>query len=156
MKLFRKQALLALLVPAALLAAGYLNAWASLDPCAEDAYREGRGRTGYDMRARPVELSRADVSARVVAPFVVEAGYLLPRDLHGVAYSRTYLVIGAHLRPLGSDEVRYVDASPPATNVAPRASAPAQARCGTCANAAGRRRALHAASARLRARWFDA
>lgn len=140
MKFFGKEALLALCLPAATLAAGYLNAWASLDACAEDAYREGRGRKGYDMRGRSLQLSRADVSARIVAPFVVEASYLLPRDLHGTGYSRTYLVVGGHLRLLGSDEVRYADTSPsPKTNIASSRMPPHAA-----------------ASTRTRARWFDA
>ncbi|UZW59619.1 hypothetical protein [Lysobacter enzymogenes] len=113
MKPFGRKAMIALFLPAAVLAAGYLNAWAMAGACADEAYREGRGRAGYDMKRRPLPLRREHVSARIVAPFVVEASYLLPADLHGVVYTRTYLVFGDRLRLLDSDAIPLVDARSP-------------------------------------------
>ena len=112
MKPFGRFALFALLLPAAALAGGYLNAWAALDACADQAYREGREREGHDMKLRPLPLRRDRVSARIVAPFVVEASYLLPRGLHGTVYSRTYFVFAGHRRVLEAHVVPLVDNEP--------------------------------------------
>lgn len=113
MKPFGRKALFALFLPAAVLVAGYLNAWAATGACADEAYREGRGRAGHDMKRRPLPLRREQVSTRIVAPFVVEASYLLPADLHGVVYTRMYLVFGDRLRLLDSDMIPLVEARSP-------------------------------------------
>jgi len=114
-----RNVLLALCLPAGLLAAGYLNAWATLDDCAEDVYRQDIGRSGVDMRGRKRALQRADVTARIKGPFQVEASYMLPADLHGSVHVRTYFVFGGYRRLLDQDEIHLVRAaSPPGSRMA--------------------------------------
>lgn len=107
-----RNVLLALCVPAALVVAGYLNAWAALDACADDAYRKDRGRSGFDMRGREVPLQRNAISAHIEGPFRVQARYWLPADLHGSWHSRTYLVFGGYRRLLDSQDIHLVRADP--------------------------------------------
>ncbi|QQP95919.1 hypothetical protein [Lysobacter enzymogenes] len=105
-----KNVLLALCFPTGLLAAGYLNAWAALDACAEQVYRQDSGRSGVDMRGRKRPLQRADITARIRGPFQVEASYMLPADLHGSVHTRTYFVLGGYRHLLDSQEIHLVRA----------------------------------------------
>lgn len=108
-----RNALLALCFPAAFLAAGYLNAWAALNACAEEVYQQDRGRSGFGMRGRKVPLRREDVTAHIKGPFQVEARYSLPTGIHASWNMRTYLVFGSYRRLLDSNEIHLVRADLP-------------------------------------------
>lgn len=100
----------------AVLATGYITAWNSLKPCAEDTYADLqlRGVAGFDLSGKRISLERRDVDAMMAGPFLVETSYWVPQDLHGTLHTRQYLALpwGIFLRTQKSHSFVHAPAWP--------------------------------------------
>lgn len=100
----------------AVLATGYVTAWRSLKPCAEDTWADlqRRGVAGFDLTGKRISLERRDVDAMMAGPFLVETSYLVRQDLHGTRHTRRYLALpwGIFLRAEKSDHYVHAPAWP--------------------------------------------
>ncbi|WP_282295380.1 hypothetical protein [Stenotrophomonas sp. PS02289] len=97
---------------ALVIGAGYALAWRAVPVCADLTFQDiqRRGVTGLEFGGRKVALGRADVFARVEAPFLVETMYFVPFDLHGTTHVQRYLVLPWGLRQIGVKAYHHVDA----------------------------------------------
>lgn len=97
---------------ALVIGAGYALAWRAMPACAEITFQdvERRGVTGLEFGGRKVVLGRADVTARIEGPFLVETMYFVPFDLHGTTHVQRYLILPWGLRQIGTKAYHYVDA----------------------------------------------
>ena len=94
---------------------GYALAWHALPLCADRTFQDiqRRGVTGLEFGGRKVALGRADVFARIEGPFLVEAMYFVPVDLHGTTHVERYLVLPWGLKRMGTKAYYHVEARCP-------------------------------------------
>ena len=69
------------------------------------------------MLGNRIRLSRDDISASIVGPFLVEVSYMLPRDLHGSIYYTRYVVFFGYRHQRSSDVIHLVSTQPRSTGL---------------------------------------
>ena len=79
----------------ALLACAYGFAWWATTSCEDLVYEDIAARhvQGRGLLGERIPVQRDNVEANVAGPLQVEVSYFVPIDMHGVLYSKRYLVL---------------------------------------------------------------